>query len=60
MRRSSMPCSENRLGAGARVGALRRSAQMSAAEWKDLLELRIVPVLDDAETGEAVSRVFRK
>jgi hypothetical protein len=33
---------------------------MSAAEWKDLLELRIVPVLDDAETGKAVSRVFRK
>jgi hypothetical protein len=33
---------------------------MSAAEWKDLLELRIVPVLDDAEPGKAVSRVFRK
>jgi hypothetical protein len=31
-----------------------------AAEWKDLLDMTIVPVLDDAETGEAVSRVFKR
>jgi len=31
-----------------------------AAEWKDLLELSIVPVLDDAQAGEALSRVFKK
>jgi len=31
-----------------------------AAEWKDLLDISVCPVLDDAEAGEAVSRVFKK
>ncbi len=31
-----------------------------AAEWRDLLDLKIVPVLDDAQAGEAASRVFKK
>jgi len=31
-----------------------------ATEWKDLLDLRIVPVLDDAQTAEAITRVYRR
>jgi hypothetical protein len=31
-----------------------------AAVWKDLLEINIVPVLDDAEAAGAISKAFGK
>lgn len=31
-----------------------------AAEWSDLLDLKIVPVLGDEEAAKAISRVFKK
>jgi|AP12_2_1047962.scaffolds.fasta_scaffold16904_2 hypothetical protein len=30
------------------------------AEWADLLELKVAPVLGDAETGAVLSRMFGK
>ena len=31
-----------------------------AAEWKDLLEIRAVPVVEDAEAGEAITKALGK